>query len=83
MRNGRWLVALAASVAVLLGALDLPGAAGAMAALMVVVLVGAPMLRVAWFARRWATRGDPRFAAVASAVLVLPLVGLAISVATG
>lgn len=66
-------VAVAASV----GALALPGHAGDIAGtIMVVVLVGAPALRIAWLVQRWLRRGDLRFAAAAVALLGVLLVAV-------
>ncbi len=42
---------------------------------LVAVLVGAQLFRVAWFAARWLRRGDVRYAAVAAGVLVVVAVG--------
>ena len=46
---------------------------------MVVLLVGLPLLRVAWFVGRWFRRGDPRYAMVGVVVLCVPLVGFLLS----
>jgi hypothetical protein len=35
------------------------------------VLIGAPLLRVAWLANRWRRRGDARFALSAAGLLVI------------
>lgn len=83
LRWARWIVVVVALGAVGLGVAGLDNPAGVLAIAMVVVLVGVPMMRVGWFARRWTVRGDPRFAMVAGAVLLLPPTGLLISVLTG
>ena len=46
---------------------------------LVVVLVGAPLFRVAWFAARWVRRGDRRYAAVAFGVLAVVVAGFLLS----
>jgi len=67
-------VALAGVLAVL--ALVLPGTWSRAAGIgLVVLLVVAPLLRVAWFAQRWFRRGDPRYGLVALGVLVIVAVG--------
>jgi hypothetical protein len=54
----------------------LPGAVGRFGAVaLVVVLVAAPLGRVAWLGVRWVVRGDPRFALAAAALLVIALSG--------
>lgn len=54
----------------------LPGSSGRVAAVaLVVVLVGTPVVRVAWLLARWTRRGDRRFAAVAAALLAIMAVG--------
>ncbi|MCP4436214.1 MAG: hypothetical protein GY812_12075 [Actinomycetia bacterium] len=49
------------------------------AVVMVVLLVGLPLVRVAWFVGRWFRRGDTRYAMVGVAVLCVPLVGYLLS----
>jgi len=49
------------------------------AVVMVVLLVGLPLVRVAWFVGRWLRRGDTRYAMVGVAVLCVPLVGYLLS----
>jgi hypothetical protein len=66
-----------------LGGLVLPDPAGAAAAgVAVAVVVGAPLLRVAWLAVRWYRRGDRRYAAVAAALLVVVGTGSVIALVT-
>lgn len=67
-------VVLSAALAVL--AVVLPDPVGAWCGwALVVVLVGAPLLRVLWFVRRWVQRGDPRFALVGVGVLLVVAAG--------
>lgn len=64
-----------ASAAAVLGVL-LPGRAGELAGLvMVVVLVATPLARVLWLVGRWFRRGDPRYAAVGVGVLAIVAAG--------
>jgi len=49
------------------------------AVVMVVLLVGLPLVRVAWFVGRWLRRGDTRYAMVGVVVLCVPLVGYLLS----
>lgn len=46
---------------------------------MVVVLVAAPAIRVAWLARRWFAKGDRRFAAAAALLLLVLATGAAVA----
>ncbi len=46
---------------------------------LVLVLIGAPLYRVAWFAARWVRRGDRRYAAVAIGVLTVVVAGFLLS----
>ncbi|HSL58090.1 MAG TPA: hypothetical protein VK866_09640 [Acidimicrobiales bacterium] len=75
-RQRHLVVALRAAtvVAVVLaaGALVLPDRWGERAGTaMVGVLIGAPVLRVAWLTVRWVRRGDVRFALTGVALLVV------------
>lgn len=70
----RTLYALAVGFAA--GGVLLPGAAGrASGTGLVVTLVAAPVLRVAWLTARWLRRRDVRFAAVALVLLVVVGIG--------
>ena len=63
-----------------LASLLLPGAAGRLAAdLMVVVIIAAPVVRVVWLLQRWIRRPDLRFAAAAAALLTVVATGAAIA----
>lgn len=65
------VAAVAATVLALAGVV-LPGRAGTAAGLaLVATLVGVPVARVAWLMVRWIRRGDPRYAAVAGALLAV------------
>lgn len=78
------IVALVPAVGAAVLALVLPGTAGTAAgAVMVGVLVAAPVLRVAWLAVRWARRGDIRFTLVASGLLTVILAGSVIALLGG
>ena len=69
------IVGFAAWACAAAGAL-LPGDVGRFGAVaLVVILVVAPLARVAWLGVRWVVRGDPRFALVAAALLVIALSG--------
>jgi hypothetical protein len=72
-------VALAAAVAGLLLPDPIGNAASAVA---VGVVVGAPLVRVAWLAVRWYHRGDRRYAAVAAALLVIIGTGAVLALVT-
>ncbi len=68
-------VLVAAAVAALL-----PDEAGSTAgALMVALLVAAPLVRVAWLGIRWARKGDRRFALVAAGLLAVVAAGTAVA----
>jgi hypothetical protein len=70
-----WVVGIAAWCLAGAGVV-LPGRAGEIAATaLVVVLIAAPVGRVAWLAARWIHRGDPKFAAVAIGLIVIVLSG--------
>ena len=72
-------VALAAAVAGLL----LPDPIGdAASAVAVGVVVGIPLVRVAWLALRWYHRGDRRYAAVAGALLLIVGTGAVLAFVT-
>jgi hypothetical protein len=61
-----------------------PGPFGTTAAVGAVsVAIGAPVLRVALLALRWARRGDARFAALAAGLVVIVMSGSVIALATG
>ena len=45
------------------------------AAVMLVLLVATPLVRVGWLVQRWFRRGDVRFAMVGVLVLLIPLAG--------
>ncbi len=63
-------VCVALTVAAAAAALVLPGEAGSVAGrVMVGLLIGAPVLRVAWLLVRWLRLGDRRFALAATALL--------------
>ncbi|HEV7686640.1 MAG TPA: hypothetical protein VGQ80_08725 [Acidimicrobiia bacterium] len=71
-----------AFVAALAGLL-LPDPAGkAAAGMAVAIVVGSPLLRVAWLAVRWYRRGDRRYAAVAVALLIVVGTGSVIALVT-
>ncbi|MDQ1565461.1 MAG: hypothetical protein QOF96_341 [Actinomycetota bacterium] len=77
----RLLTGLAFAAA--LAGLLLPDPAGkAAAGVAVAVVVGSPLLRVAWLAVRWYRRGDRRYAAVAVALLVVVGTGSVIALVT-
>ena len=72
------IATIATVVLALLGLL--PGAfhtAGAMAA--VVLVVGAPIIRVLWLSIRWGIVGDLRFSLTAAGLLVVVLGGAALA----
>lgn len=46
---------------------------------LVALLVAAPLVRVAWFVRRWFQRGDPRFALVGLGVLLVVVAGVVLA----
>jgi len=72
-------VALGAALAGLL----LPDPVGeAASATAVSVVVGAPLVRVAWLAARWYRRGDRRYAAVAGALLLIVGSGAVLALVT-
>ena len=77
-RAGRVAV-VAVLVAAALAAL-LPDEAGSAAgALMVGLLVAAPLVRVAWLGIRWARKGDRRFALVAAGLLAVVATGTVVA----
>jgi hypothetical protein len=55
------------------------GPAATLGGAMVAVLVGTPLVRVAWFVQRWFRRGDPRYALVGMTVLTVVGVGALIA----
>jgi hypothetical protein len=72
-------VALGAATAGLL----LPDPVGqAASATAVSVVVGAPLVRVAWLAVRWYRRGDRRYAAMAGFLLLIVGVGAVLALVT-
>jgi hypothetical protein len=72
-------LALVAAVAGVL----LPDPAGEVAAgVAVAVVVGAPLVRVAWLAIRWYRRGDRRYAAVAAGLLLVVATGSVLALVT-
>jgi hypothetical protein len=76
------LFTLLAFVAAVAG-LVLPDPAGeAASGVAVAVVVGAPLIRVAWLAVRWHRRGDRRYAAVAAALLLVVATGSAVALVT-
>ena len=66
------LCAVASAVAEVAGHGPTARAAGAA---LVVLLVGAPVLRVLWLVARWFRRGDPRYALVGLGVLAVMVAG--------
>lgn len=61
----------------------LPDPAGEVGAgVAVAVIVGAPLLRVAWLAVRWYRRGDRRYAAVAAGLLLVVATGSVLALVT-
>lgn len=76
-RLARFLrLAAGATFALAVAALVLPGRAGEVAGLtVVVVLVAAPLVRLAWLGRRWLRKGDRRFTMVAALLGVIILAG--------
>jgi hypothetical protein len=76
IRYERMIGVLRLFIRVALGAalvgLLLPGPVGRVAsATAVTVVIAAPLIRVAWLAVRWYSRGDRRYAAVAAALLLI------------
>jgi hypothetical protein len=72
-------LALVAAVAGVL----LPDPAGEVGAgVAVAVVVGAPLVRVAWLAIRWYRRGDRRYAAVATGLLFVVATGSVLALVT-
>lgn len=71
------LRAALAAVAVLAAVtVVLPAAIGeSVGKVLVAVLVGVPLVRVAWFVVRWFRRGDPKFAMIGFGVLCVVAVG--------
>jgi uncharacterized membrane protein len=62
----------AATFAVALAGVLLPGRAGnVVAAVALGIVVATPLLRLVWLAVRWARKGDWRYCGVATAVLVI------------
>ena len=79
------LVQAAAAAALVLGVLGatLPGDAGtATGTAAVSVVVGAPLVRVAWLSGRWLRKGDVRFAVLAVVLLAVVGAGVGIAVAS-
>jgi membrane protein YdbS with pleckstrin-like domain len=77
-------VAAVAVFALALLSLVLPGTAGRLAAdVMVVVVVGAPVVRVLWLLQRWIRRRDWRFVGAAAALLLVVGAGAALGLLTG
>ena len=76
-RLARFLrVGAAATFVLAAAALFLPGEAGRMGGiLVVVVLVAVPLVRLAWLGRRWLRKGDRRFALVAVLLGLIILAG--------
>lgn len=76
-RLARFLrIAAYATFALAAAALVLPGEARRLAgALVVVVLVGVPLVRLAWLGHRWMRKGDRRFAVVAAGLGLIILAG--------
>ncbi|MCD9624362.1 hypothetical protein [Rhabdothermincola salaria] len=73
---GIFRVALGLAFVLALGGAFLPGRAGtASAVAALVVLAGAPVVRVAWLTIDWARTGDRRFALVGGALLVVLATG--------
>jgi hypothetical protein len=77
----RFLTKLAFAAA--LAGLLLPGPAGTVSSgVAVVIVIAAPLLRVAWLAIRWYLRGDRRYAAVAAALLIVVGSGSVVALVT-
>jgi hypothetical protein len=78
-----FLQAASATVFVLaVASMVAPGDAGdSLGVAMVVVLVAAPAIRVAWLARRWFAKGDRRFAAAAALLLAVLATGAVVAAA--
>ena len=76
-RLARFLrIAAYVTFALAAAALVLPGEAGRIAGLLVVVvLVAVPLLRLAWLGHRWLRKGDRRFALVAALLGLIILAG--------
>lgn len=81
VRALRPLLRIATALASLTAVVALvPGTVGDTAgALMVAVLVGTPLARVAWLAARWWRTHDRRFSLAAAALLVLVASGAAVA----
>jgi hypothetical protein len=81
----RFLQVAATAVFVLaILSLALPGTAGRLAAdLMVVVVVGAPIVRVLWLLQRWTRRKDWRFVGAAVGLLCVVAIGAAVGLLAG
>jgi multisubunit Na+/H+ antiporter MnhB subunit len=78
-----WSLLTRLAFAAALAGLLLPDPGGAAAsAVAVAVVVGAPLLRVAWLAVRWHRRGDRRYAGVAAALLLVVAAGSVIALVT-
>jgi hypothetical protein len=72
-----WSTSILAAVAVVL-----PGPAGrAVGAVVVTVIVAAPLLRVAWLAYRWWQEADRRFVVTALALLAVVAAGASLALA--
>jgi hypothetical protein len=84
VRTLRPMLRIATALALLAAVVALvPGTVGDTAgALMVAVLVGTPLVRVAWLAARWWRTHDRRFSLAAAALLVLVAAGAALAAVT-
>lgn len=70
VRALRWLGLAAWALAI--GGVLLPGDAGRVSAVaLVVLLIAAPIFRIAWLCVRWVRRGDPKFALLAAVLIVI------------
>lgn len=85
MRPIGGLLRAAAAAALVLGALAaaVPGDAGtAIGTAAVGVVIAAPLLRVAWLAKRFVREGDDRFALLALALLAVVATGAVLALLT-